>query len=160
MATPLVETERFKESLARLDAELMAARALLEAQIARVWQTRHGCVERAGSTPRCSPGGAVARRSADARSPPCLCQWLAANARFPRQADIYDVMAQKFIYPIEDQKADIRPIWTGAPPPPVPPVEPEPVLKSRLQHVEPAPKLPRPGSLDRAPKPRRPRRVK
>ena len=38
MTTPLVETERFKESLARLDAELMAARALLEAQIARVWQ--------------------------------------------------------------------------------------------------------------------------
>jgi alkylation response protein AidB-like acyl-CoA dehydrogenase len=38
MTTPLVETERFKESLARLDADLMAARALLEAQIARVWQ--------------------------------------------------------------------------------------------------------------------------
>jgi indole-3-acetate monooxygenase len=38
MTTPLVETERFKEGLARLDAELMAARALLEAQIARVWQ--------------------------------------------------------------------------------------------------------------------------
>jgi indole-3-acetate monooxygenase len=38
MATPLVETERFKEGLARLDAELMAARALLEAQITRVWQ--------------------------------------------------------------------------------------------------------------------------
>ena len=38
MSTPLVETERFKEGLARLDAELMAARALLEAQIARVWQ--------------------------------------------------------------------------------------------------------------------------
>jgi indole-3-acetate monooxygenase len=38
MATPLVETERFKESLARLDAELMAARALLEAQITCVWQ--------------------------------------------------------------------------------------------------------------------------
>ena len=38
MTTPLVETERFKENLARLDAELMAARALLEAQIARVWQ--------------------------------------------------------------------------------------------------------------------------
>jgi indole-3-acetate monooxygenase len=37
MTTPLVETERFKEGLARLDAELMAARALLEAQIARVW---------------------------------------------------------------------------------------------------------------------------
>lgn len=36
--TPLVETERFKEGLARLDAELMAARALLEAQINRVWQ--------------------------------------------------------------------------------------------------------------------------
>jgi alkylation response protein AidB-like acyl-CoA dehydrogenase len=30
--------ERFKEGLARFDAELMAARALLEAQIARVWQ--------------------------------------------------------------------------------------------------------------------------
>jgi len=39
MTTPLVETERFKEGLARLDAELMAARALLEAQIARVWQS-------------------------------------------------------------------------------------------------------------------------
>jgi alkylation response protein AidB-like acyl-CoA dehydrogenase len=38
MATPLVETERFNEGLARLDAELMAARALLEAQTARVWQ--------------------------------------------------------------------------------------------------------------------------
>ena len=38
MTTPLVETERFKEGLARLDAELMAARALLDAQIARVWQ--------------------------------------------------------------------------------------------------------------------------
>jgi alkylation response protein AidB-like acyl-CoA dehydrogenase len=37
MTTPLAETERFKEGLARLDAELMAARALLEAQIARVW---------------------------------------------------------------------------------------------------------------------------
>jgi indole-3-acetate monooxygenase len=38
MTTPLAETERFKEGLARLDAELMAARALLEAQITRVWQ--------------------------------------------------------------------------------------------------------------------------
>jgi alkylation response protein AidB-like acyl-CoA dehydrogenase len=38
MTTPLVETERFKEGLARLDAELMAARALLEAQVTRVWQ--------------------------------------------------------------------------------------------------------------------------
>src|ERR1700761_8306555 len=38
MTTPLVETERFKEGLARLDADLMAARAVLEAQIARVWQ--------------------------------------------------------------------------------------------------------------------------
>jgi indole-3-acetate monooxygenase len=38
MTTPLVETERFKEGLARLDAELMAARALFEAQITRVWQ--------------------------------------------------------------------------------------------------------------------------
>jgi indole-3-acetate monooxygenase len=38
MTTPLVETERFNEGLARLDAELMAARALLEAQIIRVWQ--------------------------------------------------------------------------------------------------------------------------
>jgi alkylation response protein AidB-like acyl-CoA dehydrogenase len=37
-ATSLVETERFKESLARLDAELMAARALLEGQITRVWR--------------------------------------------------------------------------------------------------------------------------
>jgi indole-3-acetate monooxygenase len=39
MTTPLVETERFKEGLARLDAELMAARALLGAQTIRVWQT-------------------------------------------------------------------------------------------------------------------------
>ena len=38
MTTPLAETERFKEGLARLDTELMAARALLEAQITRVWQ--------------------------------------------------------------------------------------------------------------------------
>jgi indole-3-acetate monooxygenase len=38
MTTPLVETERFKEGLARLDAELMAARALLDAQITGVWQ--------------------------------------------------------------------------------------------------------------------------
>jgi indole-3-acetate monooxygenase len=38
MTTPLVETERFKEGLARLDAELTAARAFLETQIARVWQ--------------------------------------------------------------------------------------------------------------------------
>jgi alkylation response protein AidB-like acyl-CoA dehydrogenase len=37
MTSPLVETERFKEGLARLDAELMAARALLEAEIGRVW---------------------------------------------------------------------------------------------------------------------------
>jgi alkylation response protein AidB-like acyl-CoA dehydrogenase len=37
MTTPLVETERFKEGLARLDADLMAARALLEAQVTRVW---------------------------------------------------------------------------------------------------------------------------
>jgi alkylation response protein AidB-like acyl-CoA dehydrogenase len=37
MTTSLVETERFKEGLARLDAELMAARALLEAQVTRVW---------------------------------------------------------------------------------------------------------------------------
>jgi indole-3-acetate monooxygenase len=38
MTTSLVETERFREGLARLDAELMAARALLEAQVAGVWQ--------------------------------------------------------------------------------------------------------------------------
>jgi indole-3-acetate monooxygenase len=38
MTTPLVETERFKEGLARLDAELMAARTLLDAQITSVWQ--------------------------------------------------------------------------------------------------------------------------
>jgi alkylation response protein AidB-like acyl-CoA dehydrogenase len=38
MTTTLVENERFKEGLARLDAELMAARALLEVQITRVWQ--------------------------------------------------------------------------------------------------------------------------
>jgi indole-3-acetate monooxygenase len=38
MTTPLVETERFKEGLARLDADLMAARALLDAQITSVWR--------------------------------------------------------------------------------------------------------------------------
>jgi len=38
MTSPLAETERFKEGLARLDAELAAARALLEAQITRIWQ--------------------------------------------------------------------------------------------------------------------------
>src|SRR5262249_35027294 len=38
MTIPLVETERFKEGLARLDAELMAARALLDAQITEVWR--------------------------------------------------------------------------------------------------------------------------
>ena len=37
MTTPLVETERFKEGLARLDADLMAARALLETQITGLW---------------------------------------------------------------------------------------------------------------------------
>ena len=38
MTIPLVETKCFKECLARLDADLMAARALLEAQIARLCQ--------------------------------------------------------------------------------------------------------------------------
>jgi indole-3-acetate monooxygenase len=38
MTTPLAETERFNEGLARLDAELMAARALLDAQITSVWR--------------------------------------------------------------------------------------------------------------------------
>jgi len=38
MTTALAETERFKEGLARLDAEHMAARTLLEAQITSVWQ--------------------------------------------------------------------------------------------------------------------------
>jgi indole-3-acetate monooxygenase len=38
MTTPLAETERFKEGVARLDAELMAARALLEEQIVSVWR--------------------------------------------------------------------------------------------------------------------------
>jgi alkylation response protein AidB-like acyl-CoA dehydrogenase len=38
MTTQMVETERFKEGLARLNAELSAARALLEAEVARVWQ--------------------------------------------------------------------------------------------------------------------------
>ncbi|MBV8458326.1 MAG: hypothetical protein JO122_17125, partial [Acetobacteraceae bacterium] len=37
MTTPLAETERFKEGLARFDAELRAARALFEAEITRVW---------------------------------------------------------------------------------------------------------------------------
>jgi indole-3-acetate monooxygenase len=39
MTTPLIETERFKEGLARLDAELMAARALFEAQVTSAWQS-------------------------------------------------------------------------------------------------------------------------
>lgn len=38
MTTQMVETKRFKEGLARLNAELSAARALLEAEVARVWQ--------------------------------------------------------------------------------------------------------------------------
>jgi hypothetical protein len=38
MTTPLIETERFKEGLARLDVELMAARALFEAQVTSAWQ--------------------------------------------------------------------------------------------------------------------------
>jgi alkylation response protein AidB-like acyl-CoA dehydrogenase len=38
MTTPLAETERFREGLARLDTELLAARTLLEAEIGRVWQ--------------------------------------------------------------------------------------------------------------------------
>ena len=38
MTTSLMETERFREGLGRLDAELMAARALLEAQTTHVWQ--------------------------------------------------------------------------------------------------------------------------
>ena len=38
MTTSLAETERFKEGLARLDAEVMAARALLETQSTSVWQ--------------------------------------------------------------------------------------------------------------------------
>jgi len=42
MATPLAETERFKEGLGRLDAELKAARALLEAEVVRVWDNADG----------------------------------------------------------------------------------------------------------------------
>ncbi|MBO0709950.1 MAG: hypothetical protein J2P47_01585 [Acetobacteraceae bacterium] len=38
MTTPLLETERFREGLGRLDAKLKAARALLEAEISRVWR--------------------------------------------------------------------------------------------------------------------------
>jgi alkylation response protein AidB-like acyl-CoA dehydrogenase len=38
MTAPLAETERFKEGLARFDAELMAARALLETQVTRIWR--------------------------------------------------------------------------------------------------------------------------
>lgn len=37
MTTPLVETDRFKENLGRFDAKLKAARALLETEVARVW---------------------------------------------------------------------------------------------------------------------------
>ena len=61
MATPLVETERFKEGLARLDAELMAARALLEAQITRIWQNP----ERSNAKDMAAPGGATANGGLD-----------------------------------------------------------------------------------------------
>jgi alkylation response protein AidB-like acyl-CoA dehydrogenase len=61
MTTPLVETERFKEGLARLDAELMAARALLDAQIACVWQN----AERVAAKGDLDAGGAQPRRIAD-----------------------------------------------------------------------------------------------
>jgi alkylation response protein AidB-like acyl-CoA dehydrogenase len=38
MTVPLVETERFKEALGRLDAELAAARSLLDTKAAHAWQ--------------------------------------------------------------------------------------------------------------------------
>jgi alkylation response protein AidB-like acyl-CoA dehydrogenase len=38
MTTALADTERFKEGLARLDTDLKAARALLDVEVARVWQ--------------------------------------------------------------------------------------------------------------------------
>ena len=38
MAAPLRETERFREGVGRLGAELMAARALLDAQVSGRWQ--------------------------------------------------------------------------------------------------------------------------
>ena len=38
MNTPWVETERFTDGLARLDADPMAARTLLEAQVTCVWR--------------------------------------------------------------------------------------------------------------------------
>jgi len=44
MTTPLAETERFKEGLARLDADLMAARALLDAQITSLWRDSDGAL--------------------------------------------------------------------------------------------------------------------
>jgi indole-3-acetate monooxygenase len=46
MTTPLVETERFKEGLARLDADLMAARALLDAELTRVWHNPERSTEK------------------------------------------------------------------------------------------------------------------
>jgi indole-3-acetate monooxygenase len=81
MTTPLVETERFKEGLARLDADLMAARALLEAQIARVWQNpersgrrtwpawRNSCKRRSGLPRPASASPKVALNSPEAE--PC-----------------------------------------------------------------------------------------
>jgi alkylation response protein AidB-like acyl-CoA dehydrogenase len=38
MTAALADTERFKEGLARLDTDLKAARALLDVEVARVWQ--------------------------------------------------------------------------------------------------------------------------
>ena len=59
MTTPLVETERFKEGLARLDADLMAARALLEgADCTRLAKSRAS----GGESPR---GGTTASDGLD-----------------------------------------------------------------------------------------------
>ena len=73
MTTPLVETERFKEGLARLDAELMAARALLDAQIACVWQNAErvaakATLTRAGRSQGASPTWPAWRSNCKRRS--------------------------------------------------------------------------------------------
>jgi len=70
---PLVETEGFKEGMSRLDADLMAARALLGAQVARVWQNP----ERTAAGP---PGGTTASEGLDhlglaSASPKAALNW-------------------------------------------------------------------------------------
>jgi indole-3-acetate monooxygenase len=62
MTTPLAETERFKEGLARLDADLMAARAARGADHPRL--AKSGASGREGPDPRC---GTTASGSLDHR---------------------------------------------------------------------------------------------